>query len=78
MNRRKALKNIGISFGSITFSTSILSILQSCQANELDWSPDFFTTKQISFIDRMFEIIIPETDTPGAISLNLSKFVDAY
>ena len=62
MNRRKALKNIGISFGSITFSTSILSILQSCQANELDWSPDFFTTKQISFIDRMFENIIPEAE----------------
>ena len=78
MNRRKALKNIGISFGSITFSTSILSILQSCQSNELDWSPDFFSSKQISFIDRMFEIIIPETDTPGATSLNLSRFVDAY
>ena len=78
MNRRKALKNIGISFGSITFSTSILSILQSCQSNELDWSPDFFTKKQIVFIDRIFEIIIPETDTPGAISLKLSKFVDAY
>ncbi len=26
----------------------------------------------------MFEIIIPETDTPGAISLNLSNFVDSY
>ena len=49
MNRRKALKNIGISFGSITFSTSILSILQSCQANELDWSPDFFYNKANKF-----------------------------
>jgi hypothetical protein len=78
MNRRKALKNIGISFGSITFSSSILSILHSCQSNELDWSPDFFTKKQIVFIDRIFEIIIPETDTPGATSLNLSRFVDAY
>ena len=78
MNRRKALKNIGISFGSITFSSSILSVLHSCQSNELDWSPDFFTKKQIVFIDRIFEIIIPETDTPGAISLNLSRFVDAY
>jgi hypothetical protein len=78
MNRRKALKSIGISFGSITFSSSILSVLHSCQSNELDWSPDFFTKKQIVFIDRIFEIIIPETDTPGAISLNLSRFVDAY
>jgi hypothetical protein len=58
MNRRKALKNIGISFGSITFSSSILSVLHSCQSNELDWSPDFFTKKQIVFIDRIFEIIV--------------------
>ncbi len=29
-------------------------------------------------MDRMLEIIIPETDTPGAISLNLSKFIDAH
>ena len=62
----------------LTFSSSILSILHSCQSNELDWSPDFFTKKQIVFIDRIFEIIIPETDTPGATSLNLSRFVDAY
>ena len=29
-------------------------------------------------MDRMLEIIIPETDTPGAISLHLSKFIDAH
>ena len=78
MNRREALKNISISFGSITLSAGVLSMLQSCQSNNSDWSPEFFSNKQLSFVDRMFEIIIPETDTPGAISLNLSNFVDSY
>lgn len=78
MNRREALKNISISFGSITLSAGVLSMLQSCQSNNSDWSPEFFSNNQLSFVDRMFELIIPETDTPGAISLNLSSFVDSY
>ena len=78
MDRRAALKNIGVSFGSITLSTGVLSIIQSCQTNDLNWTPKFFTAKRIGFMDRMLEIIIPETDTPGAISLNLSKFIDAH
>ena len=78
MDRRSALKNIGVSFGSITISTGVLSIIQSCQTNDLNWTPKFFTAKRIGFMDRMLEIIIPETDTPGAISLNLSKFIDAH
>ena len=72
MDRRAALKNIGVSFGSITLSTGVLSIIQSCQTNDLNWTPKFFTANRIGFMDRMLEIIIPETDTPGAISLNLT------
>ena len=78
MDRRAALKNIGVSFGSITLSTGVLSIIQSCQSNDLIWTPKFFTANRIDFMDRMLEIIIPETDTPGAISLNLTKFIDAH
>ena len=45
MDRRSALKNIGVSFGSITLSTGVLSIIQSCQTNDLNWTPKFFTAK---------------------------------
>ena len=78
MERRQALKNIGISFGSITMSSGIISIIQSCQSNESFTDLKFFDMKQITFLDRILEIIIPETDTPGALSLNISKFVDIY
>jgi len=46
MDRRSALKNIGVSFGSITLSTGVLSIIQSCQTNDLNWTPKFFTVKK--------------------------------
>ena len=78
MERRQALKNIGLSFGSITMSSGIISIIQSCQSNESFTDLKFFDMKQITFLDRILEIIIPETDTPGALSLNISKFVDIY
>ncbi|GIS01127.1 MAG: hypothetical protein CM15mP102_19470 [Flavobacteriales bacterium] len=58
-------------------SSGIISIIQSCQSNESFTDLKFFDMKQIT-LDRILEIIIPETDTPGALSLNISKFVDIY
>ena len=78
MDRRKAIKRISLSFGSMTVSTGLISIVQSCQSDDSLNNLKFFNTTQISFLDRVLEIILPETETPGAISLNLSKFVDAY
>jgi len=76
MKRREALKNIGLSFASITISASTLSLVQSCQSSSTNLK--FFNSKRLGLIDRIFEIIIPETDTPGSNTLNLSKFTDAY
>ena len=78
MDRRKALKNIGVSFGSITLSSSIVSIVQSCQTSDESWTPVYFDKSQVSFVEKIMEIIIPETDTPGAISLKLIRFTDSY
>ena len=76
MDRRKAIKRISLSFGSMTVSTGLISIVQSCQSDDSLNNLKFFNTTQISFLDRVLEIILPETETPGAISLNLSKFID--
>ena len=76
MNRRIAIKRIGLSFGSISLSTGVISMIKSCQSPNADLK--FFSSTQISLLDRVLEIILPETETPGALSLNLSKFVDSY
>jgi len=69
MNRRKAIKRISVSFGSIAFSTGLISMVQSCQSDNMSNNFNFFNENQLSFLDRVLEIIIPETQTPGAISL---------
>ena len=78
MDRRKAIKRIGASFGAITISSGVISLVQSCNSPTNNKELSFFSKNEINFLDRILEIIIPETDSPGANSLNLSKFVDAY
>jgi hypothetical protein len=78
MERRKALKNIGISLGSMTLTPSLVGIFQSCQS-ETDWTPRFFSLDQNKIVSKFLEIIIPETDgIPGASELKLIRYIDAY
>ena len=78
MNRRKALKNLGLSLGTITLSPAVLSLLQSCK-NDLDWNPVFFNSNQVSIVSELTDLIIPSgDDIPGSKELNLIKFIDLY
>tara|TARA_B100000575_G_scaffold201828_1_gene163553 strand:- start:1819 stop:2364 length:546 start_codon:yes stop_codon:yes gene_type:complete len=78
MRRRLAIKRIALSFSSISISSGIISMVQSCKSSDAEKSYKFFNPSQISFLDKILEIILPETDSPGATNLKLSKFVDAY
>ena len=77
MDRRKVLKNVGTGIGAITFTPSLLSLFQSCkQETTLDLKT--FSIDQYSFVTKLMDIIIPKTETPGAIELNLNRFIDIY
>ncbi len=77
MDRRKALKNIGTGIGTFTVSPSIISLFNSCQQDSIQ-DLVTFSKEQYDFITKLIDIIIPKTDTPGAIELNLNKFIDLY
>lgn len=78
MNRRKAIKNLGLSLGTISLTPAVLTLLQSCQ-NDLDWKPVFFDSNQIKFISEITNLIIPSSDeVPGSNELNLIRFIDLY
>jgi len=78
MNRRKAIKNLGLSLGTISLTPAVLTLLQSCQ-NDLDWNPVFFNSNQIKFISEITNLIIPSSDeVPGSNELNLIRFIDLY
>ena len=79
MKRRQALKNIGLGAGIFIVGPSALSLLQSCKNEpEYEWQPTFLSASQGFVLQKVLDVILPTTDTPGASDLNIAQFIDSY
>jgi len=78
MDRRRALRNIGLTTGFVVASPALLSLLQSCTAEQASWIPEFFTPEEGIVLTNIVDIIIPKTDTPSASEVNVPQFIDKY
>lgn len=79
MNRREVLRNMGLGMGFLIVGPSTFSLLQSCQnAPTYDWKPTFLSASNGFALKYVLDLIIPKTETPGAIELNIPKFIDSY
>ena len=79
MDRRSALKNIGISAGYIAVTPTLISVLQSCKNEyKINWIPEVLSLDEAKALDQIVDLIIPETDIPGAKALNITMFIDRY
>lgn len=76
MNRRSALKKTGL-LGAAVVMPSMLSILQSCkEESRLAWKPEFFTELEAKTISSLLDMILPRTETPGALDVKADIFID--
>jgi len=79
MDRRNALKSLGMSLGYVVATPTLISIVQSCkEENVLEWNPDFFTKEEGAVISRLVDIILPKTDTPSATEVQVDVFIDRF
>lgn len=79
MNRRDALKSLGLSLGYVIATPTLVSMLQSCTAQPEKWVPIFFSTKQAYVLQNLVNLILPKTDgVLGALDVNVPKFIDMY
>ena len=79
MDRRKALKNMGLSLGYAVATPTLISIVQSCkQQNIVDWTPDFFSKEEGAALTQLVDIILPKTDTPSASEVQVHLFIDKF
>ncbi len=79
MNRRQALRNIGLGAGVMVVGPSTLSLLQSCKSEpSYDWQPTYLTASNGFILKEVLDIILPKTDTAGASELNIAEFIDSY
>lgn len=79
IDRRKALKNMGISLGYIVAVPTLISLAQSCKQDAtIPWTPEFFTPEEGSVLIKIVDIILPKTDTPSASEVQVHRFVDRF
>ena len=79
MDRRRVLKNMGLSLGYMVATPTLLSIVQSCK-NEpaITWTPDFLTQSEGSVLTKLVDIILPKTDTLSASEVQVDIFMDKF
>ncbi|MEN8124303.1 MAG: gluconate 2-dehydrogenase subunit 3 family protein [Bacteroidota bacterium] len=80
MDRRKALKGLGLSLGYVIATPSVISILQSCKNETLiSWVPQFFSKDESIILENLVGLILPKTENlPSSLDINIPQFIDAY
>ncbi len=77
MNRRKALQRTGLLAGATVLMPSMLSLFQSCKnENRLNWQPVFLNEEEAKTISALVDMILPRTETPGALDVKADMFID--
>lgn len=78
MERRKAIKNIGLTFGAFVATPTALSLLQSCQT-ETPWMPTFLTEDEGKVVRKLVDAMLPAVDElPSATEVNVHVFIDKF
>lgn len=78
MDRRKALKNIGLGAGFLVATPTVLSLLQSCKS-EPEFIPNFLAKGEGHALRRIVDLIIPSDETSaGAVDVGVHEFIDNF
>jgi len=79
MDRRKALRNMGLAMGYTVATPTLIGIMQSCKGEAVvEWAPEFFTADQGAALTKLVDIILPRTDTPSASETQVHLFIDKF
>ena len=78
MNRREALRRTALLLGGAVSAPTIAALLAGCDARAgvNGWSPRALNADQAELVATIAEHISPETDTPGARSTGVHRFID--
>lgn len=79
IDRRKAIRNMGLSLGYIVAAPTLISLVQSCKQDAtIPWTPELLTRDQGSVLIKLVDIILPKTDTPSASEVQVHIFIDRF
>jgi len=75
MNRRDYLKYTTTLFGYTVAGSTLVSLVESCKSSSANTST-FFTSSEFDLLHEIAGTILPESDTPGALSMNVPQFIE--
>lgn len=79
MDRRDALKNMGVALGYTVATPTLISLMQSCKSDpSMEWVPDFFSPEEGNVLIQLVDLLIPATDTPSASDVQVHLFIDRF
>jgi gluconate 2-dehydrogenase gamma chain len=77
MDRRTAISRIGIMLGGTLSASTLSALVSGCAAPSADdYTPKFLSPAQLERVARLADVIIPDTDTPGARAAGVHRFID--
>lgn len=77
MNRREVLQKSALILGYAITGPTLAGLMNGCKAKPgLAFKPEFLNEEQAALVSELTEIIIPKTDTPGAIDAGVPSFID--
>lgn len=76
LTRRVAIKRMLAMFGGTITASQLALLTESAAAMSEDSAPGFLSDEQFSMLERIVDLIIPETDTPGALGAGVHRFID--
>lgn len=82
MDRRQALKGLGLSLGYVVATPTVISMLQSCKKDATavaSFVPKYFSNDEAVVVNNLVDLILPKTENlPGASDVNVVEFMDLY
>jgi len=77
MNRREALQRVAWLMGGTVSAPLILAVEKGYPAaTSVGGKPSILTVPQMASVSTVVEIMIPRTDTPGAVDVGVPGFID--
>lgn len=77
MNRRVAISRLGLLLGGTLSASTLSGLLAGCTSPSADhYTPLFLSGDQFNLVGRIADIVLPETDTPGARAAGVDRFID--
>ncbi|MCF8274442.1 MAG: gluconate 2-dehydrogenase subunit 3 family protein [Flavobacteriaceae bacterium] len=76
MDRRQVIKNLALSFGYTIAAPTVISLLNACSNTKTTHVFNILNANQKFCISNLVDIIIPKSNIPGALDINIVEFID--